>query len=144
MASTLSSRNFLLIFWYVLAAFVVVPIIKRLIVISYRLAMQEKYTFPPVEEQLIVFNLLTSVQKLLNLMHVKTLKIIFQEIFLALTNLKLNNVNCKSVSVMIGTPFFYFSQNNLVSGLSSNCWWFDFDARVFIIFKKKEFGFFFS
>ena len=78
MASTLSSRNFQMIFFF-LPVFVVVSIVIRLTVMSYRLSMKEIYPSGPTEGQLSVF--IGFRRKLLDLMAVKTLKVIFRQIF---------------------------------------------------------------
>ena len=53
MASILSSRTFLLSFWF-LPIFVVVSIVIRLIVTSYWLPMHDKYSCPQIEANALI------------------------------------------------------------------------------------------
>ena len=72
------------------------------------------------------------------LLAVKSLKIIFRNFFLTLTNHKLIFVNCKSVSVMTG-PSSFLVQTNFIwlAVLSTNYWINDFNdtrSHFFLIF----------
>ena len=70
-------------------------------------------------------------------MAVKNLKMIFWEIFLTLTDNKLIFVNCKSVSVIKGTPSLLLQSKIFwLAVLSSNYLLYDFNATRFLNFEK--------
>ena len=68
---------------------------------------------------------------------VKTLKVIFREFFKTLTDPKLLFVNCKSVSVMRGPPFFLIQPKLIcLVTLFSNYSLYDFNTTRFQSLKK--------
>ena len=104
MASTLSSRTFLLIFWFWL--FVVVFIVIRLIVISYLLPMHEEHLWSSIESRLRVF--IDFCWKLLNLLSVKT---IFQKKFLNINQFKTYFHDMSEILIKNQNPFLSFYSN---------------------------------
>ena len=71
-------------------------------------------------------------------MAVKTLKMIIREFFLTLTDHELNFLNCKSFSVMTGSPFFQLQPKlTWLAVLSSNALLYDLDSTRFQNFSKK-------
>ena len=79
--------------------------------ISYWLPMLDKHLCPSIKLCLSVF--VDFCWTLLNLMAVKTSKIIFRKNFLNINQFKLIFVNCTNASVIIGTPFFSTKRSNL-------------------------------
>ena len=74
-------------------------------------------------------------------MAVKTLKTIFREISLTLTDHKLIFVNCKSLAVMTGPNFFSTAKKFFwLVVLSSDYLLYEFKVTKFQIFLKKNIG----
>ena len=138
MASTPSSRTYLLNF-SILPVFVVVLIVIRLIVISYWLPMHDQHKCTPMRASLSVF--IDFRWKLLKLMAVKILKNNFSNFFWSLTNLKLFRELLASVSIDRSHLLSTATKIICLAILSSNYWLYDFNDKRFQKILK-NFGYF--